>query len=173
MQAAAAAQQTRMTADGQAISASAIQRLEKKRKYSKDLYDSLKINQLTNHGKEEDPARRKKEDQQLLDLRRQIKQFDAQILEIRLALKDSMWRDRQTQWQWRRRRGPITDGAGLFVWIVQSQLGATRALQTRNSTTIAAKDRIDGSDMHSSMYMREEKYNSLECHDILHLLLSV
>ena len=79
-----------MTNDGQAISASAIQRLEKKRKYSKDLYDSLKINQLTNHGKEEDPARRKKEDQQLLDLRRQIKQFDAQILEIRLALKDSM-----------------------------------------------------------------------------------
>ena len=62
MQAAAAAQQTRMTADNQVISASAIQRLEKKRKYSKDLYDSLKINQLTNHGKEEDPARRKKED---------------------------------------------------------------------------------------------------------------
>ena len=84
-----------MTNDGQAISASAIQRLEKKRKYSKDLYDSLKINQLTNHGKEEDPARRKKEDQQLLDLRRQIKQFDAQILEIRLALKDSMWWYRQ------------------------------------------------------------------------------
>ena len=79
-----------MTADGSTVSASAIQRLEKKRKYSKDLYDSLKINQLTNHGKEEDPARRKKEDQQLLDLRRQIKQFDAQILEIRLALKDSM-----------------------------------------------------------------------------------
>ena len=99
MQAAAAAQQTRMTADGQAISASAIQRLEKKRKYSKDLYDSLKINQLTNHGKEEDPARRKKEDQQLLDLRRQIKQFDAQILEIRLALKDSMWTMQQQQQQ--------------------------------------------------------------------------
>ena len=79
-----------MTADGLSVSASAIQRLEKKRKYSKDLYDSLKINQLTNHGKEEDPARRKKEDQQLLDLRKQIKQFDAQILEIRLALKDSM-----------------------------------------------------------------------------------
>ena len=54
------------------------------------LETALKINQLTNHGKEEDPARRKKEDQQLLDLRRQIKQFDAQILEIRLALKDSM-----------------------------------------------------------------------------------
>lgn len=79
-----------MTADGSTVSASAIQRLEKKRKYSKDLYDSLKINQLTNHGKEEDPARRKKEDQQLLDLRKQIKQFDAQILEIRLALKDSI-----------------------------------------------------------------------------------
>ena len=125
MQAAAAAQQTRMTADGQAISASAIQRLEKKRKYSKDLYDSLKINQLTNHGKEEDPARRKKEDQQLLDLRRQIKQFDAQILEIRLALKDSMWRDRQTQWQWRRRRGPKTDGAGLWVNRSESAGGHT------------------------------------------------
>ena len=51
-----------MTSDGLQVSASAIQRLEKKRKYSKDLYDSLKINQLTNHGKEEDPARRKKED---------------------------------------------------------------------------------------------------------------
>jgi len=62
MQAAAAAQQTRMTQDGLAVSASAIQRLEKKRRVSKDLYDSLKINQLTNHGKEEDPARRKKED---------------------------------------------------------------------------------------------------------------
>ena len=62
MQAAAAASQTRMTNDGQTISASAVQRLEKKRKYSKDLYDSLKINQLTNHGKEEDAARRKKED---------------------------------------------------------------------------------------------------------------
>ena len=90
MQAAAAASTLRVTPDGTPVSASAIQRLEKKRKYSKDLYDSLKINQLTNHGKEEDPARRKKEDQQLLDLRKQIKQFDAQILEIRLALKDSM-----------------------------------------------------------------------------------
>ena len=71
------------------MSASNIQRLEKKRKFSKDLYDSLKINQLTNHGKEEDPARRKKEDQQLTELRKQMKVFDAQILEIRLALKDS------------------------------------------------------------------------------------
>lgn len=65
MQAAAAAVQMRMTQDGQAISASAVQRLERKRKFCKDMYDSLKINQLTNHGKEEDPARRKKEDQQL------------------------------------------------------------------------------------------------------------
>lgn len=88
MQAAAAASVTRMTSEGLQVSASAIQRLEKKRKYAKDLYDSLKINQLTNHGKEEDPARRKKEDQQLLELRRQIKQYDGQILEIRLALKD-------------------------------------------------------------------------------------
>ena len=91
MQAAAAAQQQRMTADGLQVSASAIQRLEKKRKIAKDLYDSLKINQLTNHGKDtDDAARRKKEDQQLLELRRQIKQFDGQILEIRLALMDSM-----------------------------------------------------------------------------------
>ena len=80
-----------MTSDGLQVSASAIQRLEKKRKYSKDLYDSLKINQLTNHGKEDDPARRKKEDQHLVDLRRQINQYDAQILEIKLSLKDSIW----------------------------------------------------------------------------------
>ena len=62
MQAAAAQSQARMTNDGLSISASSITRLEKKRRYAKDLYDSLKINQLTNHGKDEDPARRKKED---------------------------------------------------------------------------------------------------------------
>ena len=55
------------------------------------MYDSLKINQLTNHGKDDDQARRKKEDQQLNELKKQIKTFDAQILEIRLALKDSIW----------------------------------------------------------------------------------
>ena len=54
------------------------------------MYDSLKINQLTNHGKDDDQARRKKEDQQLNELKKQIKTFDAQILEIRLALKDSI-----------------------------------------------------------------------------------
>ena len=53
------------------------------------MYDSLKINQLTNHGKDDDPARRKKEDSTLVELRKQIKLFDAQILEIRLSLKDS------------------------------------------------------------------------------------
>ena len=97
MQAAAAASQTRMTNDGLVVSASAIQRLEKKRKYSKDVYDSLKINQLTNHGKEEDPARRKKEDQQLMELRKEIKKYDGQILEIRLALMDSVWKKILTQ----------------------------------------------------------------------------
>ena len=51
-----------MTADGLNVSASNIKRLEKMRKASKDFYDSLKINQLTNHGKEDDQARRKKED---------------------------------------------------------------------------------------------------------------
>ena len=89
MQAAAAQQSTRMTSDGLQVSASNIQRLEKKRKVSKDFYDSLKINQLTNHGKDDDQARRKKEDQQLNELKKQIKAYDAQILEIRLALKDS------------------------------------------------------------------------------------
>ena len=44
MQAAAASQTNRITNDGLQVSASQIQRLEKKRKYSKDLYDSLKIN---------------------------------------------------------------------------------------------------------------------------------
>ena len=79
-----------MTTDGLQVSASNIQRLEKKRKVSKDFYDSLKINQLTNHGKDDDQARRKKEDQQLNELKKQIKMYDAQILEIRLALKDSI-----------------------------------------------------------------------------------
>ena len=79
-----------MTADGLQVSASQIQRLERKRKVAKDFYDSLKINQLTTHGKDEDQARRKKEDQQLNELKKQIKTHDAQILEIRLALKDSI-----------------------------------------------------------------------------------
>ena len=91
MQAAAASHQPRLTGDGLQVSASQIQRLEKKRKAAKDNYDSLKINQLTNHGKEDDPARRKKEDQHLVDLRRQIKTYEAQILEIKLSLKDSIW----------------------------------------------------------------------------------
>ena len=88
--AASAASAARITNDGLTVSASQIQRLEKKRKHAKDLYDSLKINQLTNHGKEDDQARKKKEDQTLFELRKQIKTYDAQILEIRLALKDSM-----------------------------------------------------------------------------------
>lgn len=71
--AAAASSAARMTNDGLTVSASQIQRLEKKRKNAKDLYDSLKINQLTNHGKEDDQARKKKEDQTLFDLRKQIK----------------------------------------------------------------------------------------------------
>ena len=96
MQAAAAASVSRMTSDGLSVSASQIQRLEKKRKYAKDMYDSLKINQLTNHGKDDDPARRKKEDSTLVDLRKQIKLYDAQILEIRLSLKDSHWAIHQT-----------------------------------------------------------------------------
>lgn len=79
-----------MTTDGLQVSASQIQRLEKKRKVAKDTYDSLKINQLTSHGKEDDPAKRKKEDSLLMDLRKQIKLYDAQILEIKLALKDSV-----------------------------------------------------------------------------------
>ena len=90
MQAAAASQSTRVTNEGLQVSASNIQRLEKKRKLSKDLYDSLKINQLTNHGKDDDQDRRKKEDQHLNELKKQIKIYDAQILEIRLALKDSI-----------------------------------------------------------------------------------
>ena len=90
MQAAAASQQQRMTGEGLTVSASQIQRLEKKRKIARDNYDSLKISQLTNHGKEEDPARRKKEDQQLNELKKSIKVYDGQILEIRLALKDSI-----------------------------------------------------------------------------------
>ena len=90
MQAAQASTTTRVTSDGLQVSASQIQRLEKKRKVAKDQYDSLKINQLTNHGKDEDPARRKKEDSHLLELRKQIKLYDGQILEIRLALKDSI-----------------------------------------------------------------------------------
>ena len=73
----AAAQQTmRTTSEGLQISSSQVQRLEKKRKIAKDTYDSLKNNQLTNHGKEEDAARRKKEDQTLMELRKQIKSFD-------------------------------------------------------------------------------------------------
>ena len=62
MQAATAQSQQRMTGEGLQVSASQVQRLERKRKIAKDQYDSLKINQLTNHGKDEDPARRKKED---------------------------------------------------------------------------------------------------------------
>ena len=76
MQAAAAQQTMRTTSEGLQISSSQVQRLEKKRKIAKDTYDSLKINQLTNHGKEEDAARRKKEDQTLMELRKQIKSFD-------------------------------------------------------------------------------------------------
>jgi len=77
MQAAAASATARCTTDGLQVSASQIQRLEKKRKVAKDQYDSLKINQLTNHGKDDDPARRKKEDSHLMELRKQIKLFDA------------------------------------------------------------------------------------------------
>ena len=40
------------------------------RKVAKANYDDLKIHQLTNHGKDEDPARRKREDQQLAELRK-------------------------------------------------------------------------------------------------------
>ena len=76
MQAAAAGQAPRTTSDGLIVSASMIQRLEKSRKSKKDAYDSLKINQLTNHGRDDDPTRRKREDQQLHELRRQIKQHD-------------------------------------------------------------------------------------------------
>ena len=91
MQAAAASAQPRMTGDGLQVSASQIQRLEKKRRVAKDRYDSLKIHQLTNHGKnDDDAARRKKEDSLLAELRKQIKTFEAQILEIRLSLKDSV-----------------------------------------------------------------------------------
>ena len=71
------------------MSASQIRRLEKQLRIAKDTYDSLKINQLTNHGKEDDQAKRKKEDQVLHELRREIKQTEHQILEIRLALKDN------------------------------------------------------------------------------------
>ena len=91
MQAAAAQQVPRVTTDGLQISASQIQRLEKKRKIARDNYDQLKIYQLTNHGSSnDDPTRKKREEQQLNELRRQIKTFDGQILEIRLALKDSI-----------------------------------------------------------------------------------
>ena len=62
MQAAAANQAPRTTADGLIVSASMIQRLEKSRKSKKDAYDSLKINQLTSHGRDDDPTRRKRED---------------------------------------------------------------------------------------------------------------
>jgi len=62
MQAAATSQVPRVTSDGLVVSASNIQRLEKSRKKMKDTYDSLKISQLTSHGREDDPTRRKRED---------------------------------------------------------------------------------------------------------------
>ena len=84
-------QAPRVTNDGLQITASQIQRLEKKRNIARDQYDQLKIFQLTNHGNaNDDPQRRKREEQQLKELRTQIKQYDGQILEIRLALKDSV-----------------------------------------------------------------------------------
>ena len=90
MQAAAAQRQARTTSDGLTVSASQIQRLEKKSRIAKANYESLQITLCTIIGNEDDPARRKKEDQHLVELRKQIKQYDAQILEIKLALKDSV-----------------------------------------------------------------------------------
>ena len=64
MQAAAAQQVPRVTTDGLQISASQIQRLEKKRNIARDQYDQLKIFQLTNHGgANDDPQRKKREEQ--------------------------------------------------------------------------------------------------------------
>ena len=83
----AAAQRT--TKDGLVISASHIHRLEKDLKIAKDAYDSLTINQLVKVGTQEDQSQVKKQEQELADLKKKIRLTENQILEIRLALKDS------------------------------------------------------------------------------------
>ena len=76
-----------MTKDGQfVISESQINRLNKELKAYKDEYDSLKIKQLTRHGIEQDPGKLKTEESTLNSLRKQIRQCENAIVEIKLEL---------------------------------------------------------------------------------------
>ena len=68
------------------ISTSSVKRLEKELKAYKDEYDSLKIKQLTKHGQESDPGRLKQEETLLNTLKKQIKNCENTIIEIRLEL---------------------------------------------------------------------------------------
>ena len=77
----------RFTSDGLRISSSEISRLEKELKEVKERYDSLKIKQLTKTGTENDAARQKADMTTLEQLKKAIRQKEASILEIKLALK--------------------------------------------------------------------------------------
>ena len=79
----------RRTNDGLLISSSEISRLEKELKELKERYDSLKIRQLTKTGSENDAAKQKADMTTLEQLKKLIRQKEASILEIKLALK---WR---------------------------------------------------------------------------------
>jgi len=77
----------RRTNDGLLISSSEISRLEKELKELKERYDSLKIRQLTKTGSENDAAKQKADMTTLEQLKKLIRQKEASILEIKLALK--------------------------------------------------------------------------------------
>ena len=77
----------KMTKDGlYQVSTSQIRRLEKDLKALKDEYDSLKIKQLTRHGIEQDAGKLKTEESTLNSLRKQIKNSENAIVEIKLEL---------------------------------------------------------------------------------------
>ena len=77
----------RMTKDGQyQISTSQVKRLEKDLSVLKSEYDSLKIKQLTRHGVEQDPGKLKTEESTLNSLKKQIKQNENAIIDIKLEL---------------------------------------------------------------------------------------
>ena len=77
----------RMTKDGQyQISTSQVKRLEKDLAILKGEYDSLKIKQLTRHGVEQDPGKLKTEESTLNSLKKQIKQNENAIIDIKLEL---------------------------------------------------------------------------------------
>ena len=79
----------RMTKDGLHISSSEIKRLERDLSKLKEKYDSLKIRQLTKQGVEIDAAKAKADQNMLETLKKNIKQKESSILEIKLDLK---WR---------------------------------------------------------------------------------